>query len=100
MHLQNGYYQGVNERRFRLNFNVRIRISKSDRRISYGRNGNIITIGTAVYYNSFMNNIDALFEFNLITSWRQFQSNPQQRLLVVELISCDQLEWDDLVVFH
>jgi iron complex outermembrane receptor protein len=42
IHLGNGYYQGVDERRFRFNFNTRFRAPKSDGRISYGLNGNIM----------------------------------------------------------
>lgn len=42
IHLANGYYQGVDERRFRFNFNTRFRVPKSDGRISYGLNGNIM----------------------------------------------------------
>jgi len=42
VHLGNGYYKGVDERRFRFNFNTRFRAPKSDGRISYGLNGNIM----------------------------------------------------------
>jgi len=41
-HLENGFIQGVNERRFRLNFNTRYRHPGTDGRISYGINGNIM----------------------------------------------------------
>jgi iron complex outermembrane receptor protein len=42
IHLGNGYFKGVDERRFRFNFNTRFRAPKSDGRISYGLNGNIM----------------------------------------------------------
>jgi iron complex outermembrane receptor protein len=42
VHLGNGYYKGMDERRFRFNFNTRFRAPKSDGRISYGLNGNIM----------------------------------------------------------
>jgi iron complex outermembrane receptor protein len=42
IHLQNGYFKGADERRFRFNFSTRIRAPKSDGRISYGLNGNIM----------------------------------------------------------
>lgn len=41
-HLQNGYYKGADERRFRFNFSTRIRPPKADGRISFGLNGNLM----------------------------------------------------------
>lgn len=41
-HLQNGYFKGADERRFRFNFNTRIRPPKANGRISYGLNGNLM----------------------------------------------------------
>ncbi|MFT5645420.1 MAG: outer membrane receptor protein involved in Fe transport [Aureispira sp.] len=42
IHIGNGYYKGADERRFRFNFNTRFRAPKSEGRISYGLNGNIM----------------------------------------------------------
>ncbi|BDS14681.1 TonB-dependent receptor [Aureispira anguillae] len=42
VHLKNGYYKGADERRFRFNFNTRIRVPKSEGRLSYGLNGNLM----------------------------------------------------------
>lgn len=41
-HLQNSYYKGADERRFRFNFSTRIRPPKADGRISFGVNGNLM----------------------------------------------------------
>ncbi len=42
IHMKNGFQKGVDERRFRLNFNTRYRLPKSEGRISLGINGNIM----------------------------------------------------------
>lgn len=42
VHLSNGYYKGADERRFRFNFNTKIRAPKSDGRVAYGLNGNLM----------------------------------------------------------
>lgn len=42
IHMKNGYVKGVDERRFRFNFTTRYRDPKSDGRISYGINGNLM----------------------------------------------------------
>ncbi len=41
-HLENGFIQSVDERRFRFNFNTRYRHPGTDGRISYGINGNMM----------------------------------------------------------
>lgn len=42
IHIKNSYLKDADERRFRLNFNTRYRLPKSDGRISCGINGNIM----------------------------------------------------------
>lgn len=41
-HLQNSYFRGADERRFRFNFSTRIRPPKAEGRISFGLNGNLM----------------------------------------------------------
>lgn len=42
LHLRNGFIKDIDERRFRFNFNTRYRQPKTDGRVSYGLNGNIM----------------------------------------------------------
>lgn len=42
IHFKNGFQKGVDERRFRFNYNTRYRLPKSDGKVSLGINGNIM----------------------------------------------------------
>lgn len=52
IHLKNGYRQGENERRFRFNFNTKYRDPKSEGRIAYGLNGNIMYHEIGLFFMS------------------------------------------------